>query len=496
MPILENLPDPRSQLILDFVTQLQAERRRREEERAESRARTEKRKNTGIAVGAGLLGGALLAPAAVASSAATGAAVTASGASAGGALLGSTLLGGTVGSRIGQSLANDDLGGAISSGLQGAATIANLPQLRAQGITPLQIASVGMEGLPRLLQSAEISSRQTENLIRQNALVSQRNNKDFLNLSPGDQSEVAEAENRLRNIGFERKRGLVSDEEAEQMSQPFVDSINAVFEAAAQANRERPTLQQRFDNNDGFATSPESGVGFFEQPDGAIKQYKLNPQVSAVERAEQKKLRIDDLVDEFTDVEIARQQMKILENNSNLSFFSRLSAQEANQQAKARVKASAAMATIIKNRATQQAEREIEELMPQSRLPGVKPTAKEAEQQQAAAEQQQQQQQAQQQQVQQQQRLQQAGIKLQTDVKRLQSLITDNKLDESPSKWSRANLDDAVEPAQGILDAILFLFANNALSDDEKRVVESQLKFVKQILEADRARPQKLRLGQ
>jgi hypothetical protein len=406
MPILETLPDPRLQIFLDFVGQLQQARRQEEEERARSRERLRQRQMVGGGLALGAVGGALLAPAAVASAGvgsgfAAGTALTAAGTPATAGLLGSMLVGAGMGAQAGGALARDDYGAAAQQAIQGTATLANLPALQEQGFSPLEVAMAGSEGIPSLLSAAQtrrrqldyatlrdaqMARRQEEDLIRRETADRRRRDDAFQRMPPHLQTAIKTAENYIDRARIDLLRGEFgspdSPQAIEAFNQAIVPHVIEIKEARKWEPPPQPTIDEIIKEGKEVCLRPELGGGFTRNVKGELKWFKTSPSFTALERAELLQEKSQEFELQFKDEQIAQLQRRIVAEGE--------SQEKALAEAKKRIEGDVAYTRMAHDRAQQAAEQYVEQLMPRARIAHLQPTANEQKQQQEAAEQQQQ----------------------------------------------------------------------------------------------------------
>ncbi len=204
--------DPGVDAFMAYISRLQADRRRREEERAAEREAQKKRLVTipTTIVGAvlGGVGAAAGAGVGVASSAATGAAVTASGAAAGATLGGiatGALTGGAIGARIGEQFVGGDIAGGLTtaaSAAQGLMRAQTDRQLYGGTVTPRDRTFLAQAAL-----KAGTNLPQLEGMARQSGQLV----PDLLNTMSMEQETRGQFGDRLKAFDFP---GTVEDAEA------------------------------------------------------------------------------------------------------------------------------------------------------------------------------------------------------------------------------------------------------------------------------------------
>lgn len=486
MAILQALPDPRLQVFTDFVSMMQRARRREEEERAAEREAQQQRYWTIPAtvigavlggVGGAAVGGATLGAVGGGGMGAMGLGGSAVAAGAGGAtaggILGGALTGAGLGAGVGQAFAGGDYAGGIQQAAQGAATLANLPELQQQGYSPLEVGMGGAQGLPNILadvrarrrqgeylslRGAQIDRRQQENLVRQEVVARRQRDEAFKALPPDAQATIATRQNLIAQARINLRRGEYGPSDSPGALEAFNQAIAPHLIEIEETYRDKqppppPTIDETIEQGVEVSLRPELGGGFTRNAKGELKWFKTSPSFTALERQELLETKSKEFEVQFEEEEIARSQQNILQGGAAKS------AEKAEAMARKLFDSVQANARIVKERAQQAAEQYVERFMPASRLPHLRPTAEEKTQQQEAAKQQQeaaeQQQQAQQQQAQeqqQQQQLQQAQVMFQTSGQTLASI--GQEWGTAPSEWSKSKVEAARPPAEAFLQTL------------------------------------------
>ena len=274
MPILETLPDPRLQALLDFTGQLQLARRQEEEERARSRERLRQRQIVAGGVALGAAGGALLGPIAASTIPAGTAAGTAVGLGPGiapvaggiagsGISLASVLTGARFGAQAGGAFATDDPAGGVQAIVQGAATLSNMPELGQLGITPLQVAMAGPGGLQNLVSQAQAGRRQQENLLQQEASRQRLASDAIQALPPHARAQFATDQQLISGAILEHRRGgfgRFGSPEARQGFEQAITEPSARMEENLRSNKAPPppTIEDEFKSKRNIWFEPES----------------------------------------------------------------------------------------------------------------------------------------------------------------------------------------------------------------------------------------------
>lgn len=493
MPILTQQPDPRMQVFLDFVSVMQQQRRREEEERAAEREAQSRRAwtipATVIGAVAGGIGGAAIGGAAGAVPTATiagmGGAGAVGGATAGG-ILGGALLGGGMGAQVGGALADEDYGAAVQGITQGVATIANLPALQRQGISPLEAAMGGVQGIPDILQDArtrrrqdeylglrdtQIGRRQQETLVQREASARRLKNEKLQQMPPHLRAQYATADQRRLDQERAFRMGEFGDPNSPEAQDALAQANRPNFLEMDQALEWEPPppepLADRVKRESLF--DPRTGHTWYISK-GDLKLSKGNP---------------------ATDTEIQTQIAETAENleetkkQEQIAIFQRgrmaqgESEEKALKKATKSVEGNAALLAQIRTNAQAQAEQIVASRSQRWRSAQAQPTPEEQAQQQEAAEQQQLQQQQGQQQAAQEQQVEQAKAFFSRSAQALVDIGQKHGAD--PKKWPVAKQEEARAPAEGFLATLPVLVP--LMSLEEKQSIKQLVILAKAIVD-------------
>ncbi len=500
MPILETLPDPRLQSLLDFTGQLQLARRQEEEERARSRERLRQRQIVGGGLALGALGGALLGPAAASAIPAgtsagtavglgTGIAPVAGGIGGSSISLGSVLTGARFGAQAGGAFATDDPAAGVQSILQGAATLSSMPELGQLGITPLQVAMAGPEGLQNLVGQAQAGRRQQENLLQQEASRQRLASEAFQNLPASSQAIIATKKQLISELILEHRRGgfgRFGSPEAQQAFEQALAPHAAVIEQEFAANKPppKPSMEERV-ASDVLEKPGFGGAWVDDRKTGGVKWVKFNPAFSPQDRADLLTSKIDEFKTEGRNLEIIKRTAAIEAVDNPTFNFNRITREDATTQATKSVDEDLAFEIRNNREARAKAGQLAEQVMPTNRIPHLQSTSEERQVQQEGAERQQAgaraaQQQAEQVQQAQAQQVQQAQEFFTRSVEAL--VDVQQRLGSDPAKWSREQREEARAPAEGLIAQLSILAP--MMSPEQRAQIAPLVKLAQAIVES------------
>lgn len=467
MPILDTFADPRLQLLIDFSNRERQRQLQREAERAQERTfdlagfaggglvrafptREEKSEQGGF----GRFASAALANASLVAGSMIGGA-------GGGGTLGSRLLGAQIGADASQSVLSGDIAGGIQTGLQGAATIANLPALQAQGISALDVAMVGSEGLPNLLRQAQIGNRQRDNIMQRDLQRRMAQNKAVDAMPPGAKAQWATNEQRILDWRMKLARGEATPDEFVQGIEPFTAAQQVLLDANQPVPP--PTMAQRFESGQ-LGHFDESTQTWFTSKDINAKQIKTIDSADMQAQISDRAIELEDLEKQRR---IGTVQQGLLSKGVDL--------EKALKEAKRQVENDAFFLAAIRGQARQAAEQEVGARKRGFRQAQAPPSPEEKKQQQEAAEQQQ----VQQQQATQQQQAQEARVFFARSAQALIRLAENR--DSDPSEWSQEAIDEAMDPASGLLQSLAIVGSD--MSPEQKEEIRALVELAIAIVE-------------
>lgn len=464
MPTLQTLPDPRLRAFLEYVRSLQEKRKQEELEREASRARKRQRQvSIPTTIVGALLGGKV-----------GGGIATEQGTSKLAGTLSGASIGAQIGGGIGQAIINEDPAAGIQTGLQGAATLANLPALQRQGISTFDVAMAGQEGLPRLLQQAQIGRRQREAILQHDMLRRSAQNKQVQAMPPAAQAEWYTNAQRITDARMAFGRGQIGQEELEQQIEPWTVAQQVLLDENQPTPP--PTIDEELASGQSIRFHDETQTWLTKKPDGGWNIKTISGDKGA-EVQSQIREQTDVNIERKTQEEIGRLQGPVMIELGR-GIFEAQSAflKRAHTEAKARVKNDAVLQGRILREAAEEANQSVLGFERGFRQAKGEPTKEEKQQQQEAAEQQQ----AAQQQQQQAQQIEQAQMFFSQSVQALAAIAEDR--DADPREWSQEALDEAFEPAAGLLQALGILGPQMSL---EQRVqLEPLVRLAQAIVES------------